>query len=165
MKANNKTIFLFCVVAAVWGYAFYSFFGTFTGEKYNYSLNNEYHSSGEIFKGEDSIILLANYRDPFLGQRTSGQPVSSDKKRFVNANSKKVKVPEKNTPPPDLSFIAFHGMITNPSTKKKIALMSIRDKQYMVSEGEEVEGISLEKNGKDSILVSYNKQSFYLKRK
>jgi len=165
MKANNKTIFLLCVVIVVWGYTAFSFFGTFSGTNYNYSLTNNNVKTGNDYKMDDSFALLANYRDPFLGDVPrlvmNRMNKSSDRIKIGNPQEK-----EKNIDKPvDISFILFYGIVNNPSTKKKIALVSLNNKQYMASEGETIEEVSFIKNDKDSVLISYNKKSFYIKRK
>jgi hypothetical protein len=168
MKGRGKTIFLVCVVIAVWGYAAFSFFGTFSGGNYNYSLTDKKMQAGNTdYKIDDSFTLLASYRDPFLREVPrsviSKANISSDKIKAVKSRENgKEKIIAK---PVDISFILFHGIVNNPETKKKIALVSIHDKQYMASEGEKIEEVSFIKNGKDSVLISFEDKSFYIKRK
>ncbi|HXA01795.1 MAG TPA: hypothetical protein VNW99_07405, partial [Cytophagaceae bacterium] len=121
--------------------------------------------TGNDYKMDDSFALLANYRDPFLGDVPrlvmNRMNKSSDRIKIGNPQEK-----EKNIDKPvDISFILFYGIVNNPSTKKKIALVSLNNKQYMASEGETIEEVSFIKNDKDSVLISYNKKSFYIKRK
>jgi hypothetical protein len=166
MKANKKTIFLLCIVIIVWGYTAFSFFGTFSGTNYNYSLaDNNVKASSNDYKIDDSFVLLASYRDPFLGNAPM-QIISRVKKPSDNIKITSIKEKEKNiNKPVDISFIVFHGIVNNPSTKKKIALVSLHDKQYMASEGETIEEVSFIKNDKDSVFITFDRKSFYIKRK
>ena len=162
MKDKKKlTYALLAGSLLVWGLVFYKLFSYIGGGDDSLNGNNKIIVAPHIIEKEESYILVANYRDPFLGKMQVGP--GNDGGLIVKKRSqpKVVKEPEK---PIDLSFIAYSGMITNPTSKKKVALITIKGKQSMVAEGEVLDEVTFVKNFKDSIQISYLGKIAYVKR-
>ena len=164
MKDKKKlTYILIAGSLLVWGMVIYKLFSYIDGGDDSMTRHNSIVASPHIIEKEEEYTLLLNYRDPFLGkaeaslEKNNSGSISTKKKKVA----KTIKVPEK---PLDISFISYAGMITNPTTKKKVALVTIKGKQSMVSEGEVLDEIIFIKNYKDSIQISYLGKTAFVKR-
>jgi len=162
---KNKKTLTYALLAGsllVWGLVFYKLFSYIGGDD-SPNANNKTITVPHQIEKEESYTLIANYRDPFLGKQEKSQGGEGGVNLIIKRKSvvKVVKEPEK---PLDLTFISYTGMITNPSTKKKVALVTIKGKQSMVSEGEVLDEITFVKNYKDSIQISYLGKTAYVKR-
>lgn len=158
------TYLLLCAVAVVWGVIVYRLFFNDSGEdgavgflqpKAVHEPYNQYVAKNDTFK------LALNYRDPFLG-KINDHPETAVK--AIPAAHKEL-IPVKFIPPPvNWSVIRYSGYITNPKTKKIVAIVMVNDKERMMGEGEHFQGVELLKNKKDSILVSWMGKQKYIKQ-
>src|SRR5689334_7271673 len=84
-------------------------------------------TSMPVLTDKDSFSLFANYDDPFL--RQGGEETEIADSVIINPTpipfKAKVHLP-----------VAYHGSIINPATKKKIALVMIRNIDYSLKEKE-----------------------------
>jgi len=155
---KDKKVFTYLLLAGslvVWGLVIYKVVSVMGGTEQVPLGNNKLPSAHHVIENEESYEIIGNYRDPFLGT-IRGSIFSENGNSITGAGkkTKKVKVvePEK---PLDLSFISYSGMITNPATKKKVALVTINGNQSMVAEGQTIDDVQVLKNFKDSIQILY----------
>jgi hypothetical protein len=165
MDKKLKTYIMLALAVIIWGYAGFSFFRTFSNKK-NQDISTDYTVSPENANAglADTFMLLSNYQDPFLGRslaRSTGTLQAPVRTKPAVLKKEEVK-PVLIT---DFSFISFIGMVTNPSTGKRVALVDLKGRQYMVSEGEQIEQVTFLKCFSDSIKVSYHDETKFIKRR
>jgi len=162
-KNKAVTYLLICAVALVWGIIVYRVFfvdpsddtdGRFLSPKVVHEPFDQYTPKNDTFK------LALNYRDPFVGK---AKPVVVEEK--VSAGPIAPPLPYKPPAPPlNWSSIKYSGYITNPKTKKLVAILTVNNKERMLGEGESLEGVKLLKNKKDSVLLSWMGKQKYIKQ-
>jgi hypothetical protein len=160
-----KTYIMLALAVIIWGYAGFSFFRTFSDKK-NQDISTDYHISADNGNSglADTFILLGNYQDPFLGRslvRSTGSLQTPVRTKPVLLKKEEIK-PAVIT---DFSFISFIGMVTNPGNGKRVALVDLKGRQYMVSEGEQIEQVTFMKCFPDSIKVSFHDETKFIKRR
>lgn len=162
-KNKNVTYLLICAVAVVWGIIIYRLFfldAGEDGEKVFLKASVTHEAYDKYLVKNDTFKLALNYMDPFPGKNPppatipiTTVPVPVSPKPF------------KPLPPPvNWSGIKYSGYITNPKTKKMVAILIVNGKERMTAEGESLEGVKLLKNKKDSILVSWMGKQKYIRQ-
>lgn len=161
MKGGKNVYILIIAVIIVWGLVAYRIVQYVKPEeetKYLAELNNlELESKNFQF---DSFTIVANYRDPFLGDMK--QPKSSLPRKIfspVKVSKPLIKVEQ---PWP---FIVFHGLIKNKDSKRTYALLTINGKTKSFSYKDEWQGVKVLAFARDSIILGYNKQKRSFKKK
>lgn len=162
-KNKNYTMALAGAVILLWVFVLYKFYKSFWGDGTVVAIESKFISKGKIKPdANEKFVLKANYPDPFSGkeyrkERSFGE---SKQTRVV-----KQPVPKKEEVKIDFSFISYLGLIKNQANQKEVALVSVQGKEYMVSEGDQINEISFIKNFKDSIKVSYMGTIAFLRKK
>lgn len=104
----------------------------------------------------DTGKLSLNYRDPFNHElKKDTLPVTS---RHIIKSPAAIPVPAMNW-----NFIKYSGFVRNPGSKKLVALVSINGKSIMLQEGETQDKVKLIKNMGDSIKVTFNGNTKFIK--
>jgi hypothetical protein len=160
MKNKAVTYVLIGFVLIIWGGIFYKVFASFFSSPAvrERPAVKENVKAVEAYREAPPFALSANYRDPFLGT-VRAEGVTPKKK--TGAPLKKAVVP---AVPFDWSFIRYFGLIKNSSTGKKVALVSMHDQQRMLAEGEVWGDLKCLKNLKDSVFISYQERTTWIKR-
>jgi hypothetical protein len=160
-----KTYIMLVLAVIIWGYAGFSFFRTFSDKK-NQDISTDYHISADNSNSglADTFMLLSNYQDPFLG-RSLARSTSSLQAPVRTRPAVLKKEEVKPAVITDFSFISFIGMVINPGTGKRVALVDLKGRQHMVSEGEQIEQVTFVKCFSDSIKVSYHDETKFIKRR
>lgn len=158
---------LFPAVLAIWGIIFYRIADTLEGSDFN--IEDTKVSEKEIaVEGTvaDTIKLLANYRDPFLDKTAV-----SDEPTYRRVASSAVAVstipppiPPMGPPPIVWPAIEYLGIINNKQTGSTIALIRMGDRQYFLKEKEMAGEVHLEQILKDSVKVTFQKESKFIKK-
>lgn len=165
MKNRKATYALGFAVLVVWGLILYRVFhNDDEGEGRGFSavptaapkeVLNDYSTM------PDTALLRLNYRDPFgsgsMPPDTS-HPLANNLTIFHPISA----LPSKPFQT-DWGFIRYSGFVRNPKNKCLIAMVNIRGKDMMMSEGETVEEVRLVKNLQDSVRVWYKGQSKIIK--
>lgn len=143
------------IVFLVWGIVFYQlylyFFSTptYVTEKTEVIVNVD-----EIKK--DTFSIVANYRDPFLGEN-----IRLTQPKTTNNQSSQPKV-QKNIAPKPLDnpwpTIEYKGMIKNNNSEKRVGIVGLNNKEYLVKEGEVLNGVKFMVISKELIQVSFQKE-------
>ncbi|PWG78042.1 hypothetical protein [Pararcticibacter amylolyticus] len=162
MKNKKMTYVLIVSVAAVWGIIFYRIYTAAAGDE-EYVQPAAYskttYQSLDEYQLKDTAKLSLNYRDPFSGQAAVPEPVVAE-----NQNAKPFIASAPPPPPPvNWSIIHYTGYIVNSGLKRMVAIMNINGKEYMLSEGQKAEGVTLLKNYRDSVKVSYQNKTKYIR--
>lgn len=110
----------------------------------------------------DTYTLALSYPDPFLRQQV--KPVVAVKKSVTP----KVQRPAVVAAPSIMinwSLFQYSGMIGNATRKKKTAIVLYNGKDYIVGEGEEIDGFKVLEVYADSIRFGMDSQTKYIKKK
>ena len=112
---------------------------------------------------EDTFSLLANYNDPFLAP----DMMYADDMVFPQSKGEVDTAPRKTPPPPeviDISFIRYIGMIQNTTRKVKAAVLIIRGKEILMTEGQTAENITVLNISKSGITIRYKNKKMIISR-
>ena len=153
---------LAAAVAVVWGIIVYRVFFNEPIEEQGIRSpsRTEHEPYDQYVVKNDTARLALNYRDPFLGT-----PATIASKDTITPIVSATTPVQKNIPPPlNWETIRYNGFITNPVTKKMVAILSVNGAERMTIEGETFQGVKLLKNKRDSILVSWMGKQKYIKQ-
>jgi hypothetical protein len=155
MKNKKLTYFLVIVTLSIWGIVFYRIISSVGGNDVvtNYNLKQE--RSAELIDSTETFLLIADYRDPFLGSKIRKPALTRIKKAAVVVVEK-----EKM----DGSLVSYLGLISNSNNKKTVGVIRFKGKEYLVSDGDAVEDLVVVKNYKDSVKVKFKGSISYIKR-
>ena len=150
MKISTKTYLLLFTALGIWGTLA---FKAIAGLKPNTQATKEEVSANFIKptlnQDLDTFSIQKVERDPFLGG-------------FVKARKKKKLEPGKKTVLPKEQFnpaISYLGLIKNNKSRDEIFIIKIDGVQYLMKEGENVNGIKLIKGGYQDIKMKYKKRT------
>jgi hypothetical protein len=163
MKGKALTYVLMACVAAVWGIIFYRIYlGVAEDEP---TIATAHTAKVAYFKmvnhANDTVKLDLAYRNPF------------EEKNFVNIEEKadrsepitKIAAPQMPKPQVNWSGIIYSGYISNPSSKQKLAILSVNGKETLLVEGQSANGLKLLKYLGDSIKVQYQGETKHIRIK
>lgn len=143
------------IVFLVWGIVFYQlylyFFSTptYVTEKTEVEVNVD-----EIKK--DTFSIVANYRDPFLGENIRlTQPKTTNNQSSQQKVQKNIAQKPLDNPWPT---IEYKGMIKNNNSEKRVGIVGLNSKEYLVKEGEVLNGVKFMVISKELIQVSFQKE-------
>lgn len=154
MKNKKATYLLGFAVLVVWGLILYRVFHS-ANDTGQLQVGNAYTGPKESLNDysilPDTTPLRLNYRDPF----GSAAPPDTARKPIGKAAPLSLRLQPLPKPAQDWNFIRYSGFVRNPGSKRLIAMVNIRGKDLMMSEGETAEDVRLIKNLQDSIKVLY----------
>lgn len=105
----------------------------------------------------DPIIIDLSYRDPFSSAAYSPVLIQENPLAGLGQRSTVEK------PPVDWSSIRYTGYINNKNTKQQLAIIAIKGRDVMLGVGQQEEGLKLLTFSADSIRVSYQQVSRFIK--
>jgi Tfp pilus assembly protein PilP len=153
MKKKKVIYFLLPIIVLVWAFVFYQLFGYFFSEP-NYAKEHEMVKMNIDEIKADTFSIVANYRDPFLDAK---KVVSQSSHRGNSSSTKK-----KKTLPPVADklwpVIKYNGMIKNNDSERRVGIVSISGKEYLVKEGDVLDEVKVKKIEKDLIAVVFQKE-------
>lgn len=166
MQQKNLKYILLTGVAIIWGAIIYKVLN---------GMSNENRIITLIPKQKNNIIdkslnepyrLLANYADPFgaEGEEELNKNFKDSSKNSANSLQEKAVLDNRTVIKPDLSFIQYKGMITNPVSKKRIAIISINGKDEFVGPKTRINNIKVNTIQQDKISIIYLKSQYWIKR-
>lgn len=161
MKNKKFTSILICCVVALWGIIFYRVYLAMD-EKDKISIVSPPKKLAfftAVNHINDSVHLNLNYRDPF-SVANNMPPV--EKEHLLPT---KIAVQNMPAPKPLINWqaISYAGYISNANSKQKLVIVLKDGKEFMLGEGQSLNGIKLLKYAGDSIKVQYQGQSKYIK--
>lgn len=161
MKVNKNHLLMLAVVViwAMIGYQLFSFINQSDSSDDTHMYTSRHQmDSVEVKKFE----LLANYRDPFMAKKNNvrHQPIRGAEIRnpaTYTSSSTKTSFVQR----PDMKY---SGMIENNKLKTKIALLTKQNKSLMLKEGDKIDGFTIDKIWRDSVMIKYEQQRFTYKK-
>ena len=154
MKNKNTMYVLLVCVLIIWGLIFYRVFaGISSDDTSSFVLPPKQSLQTITQKEEDKFILLANYRDPFLG--STSRAISNSIVSLNNFSGQSKSKVKKEKVTIDWSFLDYIGIVYNKENKKKIGLLVVSGQEYMVNDNEVVNGVTILRKERDSIQVEY----------
>jgi hypothetical protein len=111
----------------------------------------------------DTFTLYNDYPDPFV-------PANEEVDTVTEIRAADIKVAN---PPSDLTtqsdanvsnIIKFRGVVTNPQKKIKIAIVSINNKEFVVHERDNVEGVFIRKIKLEKLEINYKNKDFTIEK-
>jgi hypothetical protein len=161
MKNKKFTYFLGFIVLMVWGIILYRIFNSVSGSDEDMPVV-ENKIKKEPFNDyavpKDTSHLILNYKDPF-GLKKQKDTLQSIVKKPVSSKT----TVQATKQVFNWNFVKYSGYIRNPGSKKLIAVVNINGKPIMMSEGETAEQVKLVKNLQDSIKVTFQGRTTYIK--
>ena len=157
------TYLLICAVAMVWRIIAYRVFFNEAGEDQANPVvaqKTDHEPYDRYVAANDTFRLALNYRDPFLGK----QVVAATELKSTAPKQVVPTIPKPIVAPLNWSAIRYSGYVTNPITKKMVAILTVNGTERMAAEGESFQGVKLLKNKKDSILVSWMGKQKYIRQ-
>jgi len=163
VKNKAMTYLLICAVAMVWGIIAYRVFFNEAGDDQANQVvaqKTDHEPYDRYVAANDTFRLALNYRDPFLAKEVAAaiDVKSAAPKQVVPT------IPKPIVAPLNWSAIRYNGYVTNPITKKMVAILTVNGTERMTAEGESFQGVKLLKNKKDSILVSWMGKRKYIRQ-
>ncbi|HEX3008688.1 MAG TPA: hypothetical protein VHO90_13840 [Bacteroidales bacterium] len=159
MKNKKLIYFLMPMVLLVWGLIFYRvYMGLENNDKESYG-QLSYNSGKKEDVKQDTFVLIASYKDPFLDGKTEVARVVSSgqvlEKRAIVQSSMPLVIPD----------IQYYGLISNAKNKGKIGLIKFQGKDCFLREGD-VSDLRLKviRLLKDSVVLIYQQQKVTIKR-
>lgn len=163
MKNKRTTYILIISVVAVWGIIFYRIFtATQAAEPVSFNLpaSKASYESLYDYQMKDTFTLALNYRDPFLGGEPQSEiPVTTVPREPAGFVMNAIAAP----PPVNWEIIRYTGYIMNPNIRRAVAIMNINGKEYMLSEGQKADGVTLIKSYRDSVKISYQSKTKFIR--
>lgn len=161
MKNKTTTYGLLVAVLFIWGYVFYKAIDSVAASDNTVNIVKPVKdriAAPDISLMPDTFTLMADYRDPFLDKPYTETPIDTSRKNIISTPK-----PVKIEPYIDWSIIRYSGVIQNANSKQAIALVNIKGKDYMMTEGAVNDGVKLIKNQKDSIKVLFQGKSKFIR--
>lgn len=153
MKKNKKWIFiLLTLVILIWGHIGWTIYQQFKGQEKSeniadYLTPKRLNSSQKV----EEYKLLLSYSDPFL--KKTHQPKIKESATMNKKENVPIQYfsPQKTESP--WPKITYKGNITNASTGRTVAVLSVNKHNGLLSVGEKLQNISVEAIHHDSIFL------------
>lgn len=161
MKNKTTTYGLLVAVLFIWGYVFYKAIDSVAASDNTGNIVKPVKdriAAPDISLMPDTFTLMADYRDPFLDKPYTETSIDTSRRNIISTPK-----PVKIEPYIDWSIIRYSGVIQNANSKQAIALVNIKGKDYMMTEGAVNDGVKLIKNQKDSIKVLFQGKSKFIR--
>jgi hypothetical protein len=160
MKNKKLTYFLLPLVILIWGIIIYKIIINLKGNNDDFIVNPVKTQNSPSFLPPDTFNLISNYRDPFLGNMadnfSDGNDISmSDNNDYIIID------PSEGIPWPKFVYC---GIIKNNEVNKEVIIVRINGKEYLMTVNDIIENVKLVKVFKDSIKVTFNKESKYIRK-
>ena len=160
MKDKKMTYLLICCVAVVWALIFYRVFAGMAADEPDMPIirNPKTAYFNRIDHAGDTVLLDLSYSDPFSKPsiETSTEPVMAEAVTALNPQATPVKIK------PDWSGITYSGQLYNGVQRRHVAIINVKGREVMLSEGERGEGLKFIRRVGDSIKVEYQGVSRFL---
>lgn len=159
MKNKKLVYFLVPLTILVWGLIFYRIFTKIGNQDSDRASFNNTITAPDREVKSDTLVLIADYRDPFLSgvARSVKQPTS-------HSYSKPQNTIFQNKPPvlPDIKYL---GLVSNVKNKSKLGLFTIQGKNYLLKEGDCAGNqMKIIKLFKDSLVLMQQHSKYIIKR-
>ena len=141
------------IVILVWGFVFFQLFGSFfTSPNYAKEKENTIISIEEVKK--DTFLIVADYRDPFLGNRAQSKKIGNSNNQ-ARKISRKIAAKKSDKPWPSL---AYNGMIKNNNSKRRVGIIKLNGKEYLIKEKDIVEDVTILNISKNFVKLRFQRE-------
>lgn len=159
MKNRKNLYFLIPLNVLIWGYIGYKIYHVTNDDKGMNTKMETFNNESEI-SIKDSFVLVANYRDPFLGLTVSKR--MSEVPRFSASNKNNLIKPIiVENRKPELKYL---GIIKNNKSKKQIILLSINGSIGNYSKGDKIGELQILNIFNDSIQIKFHNERYFVKK-
>lgn len=145
------------IIILVWGIVFYQLYGYFfASSKYAQAEVMQKIKMEDI--KQDTFSIVADYRDPFLGDKIKEH--DNNASNNTSSNSPK-KVVEKKEMVADKPWpkVVYNGMIKNNNSNKKVGIITVNSKEYLAKVGEQFQEVTILEITKELIKVRFQKET------
>jgi len=145
---------MFPLVILVWGFVLYQLFGSFFSTP-NYATEELKRVVNITEIKKDTFLILADYRDPFLGGKTRRKSRSSNgvsQKRSGTWKTKNIKT--ENAWP----IVIYNGMIKNNNSDRRVGILNVGGKEYLVKENDIIGGVTVLSINKNTVNIRFKKE-------
>lgn len=156
MKSKRNVYILLFLVLLIWGVLGYRLFSYINKSEQNVESGTPQNFNTIDYKEPDYVKIEVNYRDPFTGETPEGNQNQLSKR--VNENNLSNIDVSDNIPIPE-KVILYKGLVSDTSDKKKVFMLSINGKTYLLSQGQKEDNIKvISGNAKQIVVVIDNKK-------
>ena len=141
MSKNLKTYLLLGIVLLIWGIIGFKVVKAIAKEPEVPMIKESTTILPKSVQRKDTFTLMADYRDPFLGT------LPNTKKKVVKQAGHKNPKAKRN--------IVYAGLVSQSKSGESMFFVSIDGRQHMMTERQEIEGVTLVKGNDKSITVRY----------
>lgn len=141
------------LVILVWSFVFYQLFGSFFS-KPNYAKEELKMIANVAEIKKDTFLIVADYRDPFLGKKTHNRSRSSATVSKKRTRIKKTPKAEKTWP-----VIIYKGMIKNNNSNRRVGILNVGGKEFLIKEKDIVNEILITSIKKNTVNVRFQKEN------
>lgn len=113
---------------------------------------------------EDSFNLYVDYPDPFLGSSDSVLVDTITKKSSSLPLDASTRPVTPNTADVIATIVQYNGIISNPKSRSKVAIVTIHGKEYLVREKDKVNEIRFLKIEKGKLSIIYKGEIFTINK-
>lgn len=154
---KKKTLYLMLpLIILVWGVVFYQLFSyIFSSPTYANETVKEVINIDEI--KQDTFSIVADYRDPFLGKKARFKKQSNSSSNTKKNLHKTIKNQIKAEKPWPL--ITYNGMIKNNNSDRRVGIIKIGGKEYLVKEEDIVSEVTILFINKNVVEVRFQKEN------
>lgn len=154
---NKKTAYILVpIVLAVWGMIGWKVYAAMQGKEEMFAVvvpDEKVKPVGADVP--DTITLIADYRDPFLG----GISIKENFKfEILNSKLKTAKVPDQPKDAIVWPSISYHGLVKKNGGEKVVGFLNVGGESFFVRGGEVVGEIQVGKLWKDSVEILFGKE-------
>src|SRR3990172_870049 len=149
---KNKVMMLVLIAAAagLWIFIIMKIYNAYYSDEETAPVQVKTTMTEKLKMESDTFSIVANYRDPFLGE-TIRKPILSQKP-MVPEKKKEVK--------PILPWptVIYGGMIRNQKTNQQLALITVNGNNEVLSPGEIYQEVEVLKIYKDSVQLAFGNE-------
>ena len=161
---NRVTLYVLLVlVLVIWSLIFIRFSSLRDGDKIQFNLSPKDKTGQVKDKPFVDYKLILDYDDPFLCQ---------DSGKFVNITEEEIELQQDNSirhNSPDtiqsrIPSLTYYGTLSNTSKGRKVGFLTSERQEYMIVEGDSVNGMKVLRFWNDSVRIAYQNQIFHVKK-
>ncbi len=155
MKKKKIIYLLAPLVVVVWGFVFYQLSSSFLSTP-NFAKKEPIQKINIDEIKRDTFSIIANYRDPFLGCATS---LNTNNNSNIKTTAKKLKIKTEVKAEKPWPIISYNGMIKNNNSEKRVGIIKIDGKEFLVKEGDVLRKVKIMEINQQLIKVNFQKES------
>lgn len=155
MKKKKTLYMMLPLVVLVWGFVLYQLFGSFFSPP-NYA-KEEFKPIVNIAEiKKDTFLIVADYRDPFLGKKVRRRVKSSGAVSKNRTGTRKTKTSKTEKVWP---VIIYKGMIKNNNSDRRVGILNVGGKEYLIKEKDIVGEVTILSINKNKVNVRFQKEN------